>query len=120
MEPIIFAGTPQNAALTLRELVAGGQAVALVLTRQDAPVGRKRLMTESPVAEAATQLGIPVLKTNSISAEDEEAIANSGAIDDILKTGAPIVYDNSALIAIVQADSTSTGLPNLTLEISNG
>jgi methionyl-tRNA formyltransferase len=79
MEPIIFAGTPQNAALTLRELVAGGQAVALVLTREDAPVGRKRLMTESPVAEAATQLGIPVLKTNSISAEDEEAIANSGA-----------------------------------------
>ena len=47
-------------------------------------------------------------------------IANSGAIDDILKTGAPIVYEDSALVMVVQADSTSTGLPNLTLEISNG
>lgn len=47
-------------------------------------------------------------------------IANSGAIDDILKTGAPVVYADSALVQIVQADSTSTGLPNLTLEISNG
>ena len=47
------------------------------------------------------------------------AIANSGSIDDILKTGAPIIYADSALIAMVNADSTSTGLPNLTLEISN-
>jgi len=46
-------------------------------------------------------------------------VANSGGIDDILKTGAPIVYADSALYTIVQADSTSTGLPNLTIEISN-
>lgn len=46
-------------------------------------------------------------------------VANSGGIDDILKTGAPIVYADSALMAIVQADSTSTGLPNLNLEITN-
>jgi hypothetical protein len=46
-------------------------------------------------------------------------VANSGGIDDILKTGAPVVYADSALIAVVQADSTSTGLPNLNIEISN-
>jgi len=79
MEPIIFAGTPANAAFTLRELVAGGQAVALVLTRVDAPIGRKRVMTQSPVAEVAEQLGIPTLKTNSISLADREVIAKSGA-----------------------------------------
>ena len=79
MEPIIFAGTPQNAAFTLRELVAGGQAVALVVTRLDAPIGRKRVMTQSPVAEVAEQLGIPTLKTNLITTADEEVIAKSGA-----------------------------------------
>jgi methionyl-tRNA formyltransferase len=79
MEPIIFAGTPQNAAFTLKELVAGGQAVALVLTRLDAPIGRKRVMTQSPVADVAEQLGIPTLKTNSITQADEEVIEKSGA-----------------------------------------
>lgn len=48
------------------------------------------------------------------------AVANSGGIDEILKTGAPIVYEDSALITVVQPDSTSTGLPNLTIEIANG
>lgn len=46
-------------------------------------------------------------------------VANSGFIDDILKTGAPEVYDTSALFAIIQADGTSTGLPNLNIEITN-
>jgi hypothetical protein len=46
-------------------------------------------------------------------------VANSGGIDDILKTGAPVVYTDSALFAVVQADSTSTGLPNMNIEISN-
>lgn len=47
------------------------------------------------------------------------AIANSGSIDDIFKTGAPIVYKDSALVLVVQADGTSTGLPNLNIEVSN-
>jgi hypothetical protein len=47
------------------------------------------------------------------------SVANAGGIDDILKTGAPIVYTDSALIQVVQADSTSTGLPYLNVEISN-
>ena len=47
-------------------------------------------------------------------------IANSAFVDDFLKTGAPIVYADSALVLVVQADSTSTGLPNLNIEISNG
>jgi hypothetical protein len=46
-------------------------------------------------------------------------VANSGGIDDILKTGAPIVYADSAIIQVIQADSTSTGLPNLVIEIAN-
>lgn len=47
-------------------------------------------------------------------------VANGGGIDDIFKTGGPIVYADSALCVDVQADSTSTGLPDILIEIANG
>jgi methionyl-tRNA formyltransferase len=79
MEPIIFAGTPTNAADTLRALVLAGQPIALVVTRNDAPVGRKRVLTASPVAQVAEELGLPVLKINRIGEAEEARIASSGA-----------------------------------------
>lgn len=59
---IAFAGTPAVAVPTLQALVAAGHDVAVVITRPDAPLGRKRVMTPSPVAVAADALGIPVVK----------------------------------------------------------
>lgn len=47
-------------------------------------------------------------------------VANGGGIDDLFKTGMPIVYTDSALIVVPQADSTSTGLVDILLEIANG
>jgi hypothetical protein len=46
-------------------------------------------------------------------------IANGGDINDLLKTGMPIIYLDSALILMVTADSTSTGLPDVIVEIAN-
>ncbi len=67
VDSIVFAGTPQNAAQTLSELVAAGIEVSLVITRPDAPKGRKAIHTESPVASTARSLGLDVFKTNSIN-----------------------------------------------------
>ena len=47
------------------------------------------------------------------------AVANGGGVDDLFKTGMPIVYVTSALCVDVQADSTSTGLPDILIEIAN-
>lgn len=63
---IFFAGTPANAAKTLRALVDAGHTVVGVLTRADASIGRKAVVTESAVAEVATSLAIPVWKSNSV------------------------------------------------------
>lgn len=63
---IVFAGTPENAAVTLRELLLAGTPISLVLTRPDAPVGRKATITPSPVALVAEQFNLEVLKTNSV------------------------------------------------------
>lgn len=72
---IIFAGTPQNAALTLEALVAAGQNIVAVLTREDAPVGRKRVLTASPVASVAQANGLPVIKANRITPEVNDLLS---------------------------------------------
>jgi hypothetical protein len=45
--------------------------------------------------------------------------ANDGDIHDMLKTGLPIVYNDSALIMQVQADSTASGVPELSFEVAS-
>jgi hypothetical protein len=47
-------------------------------------------------------------------------IANDGDNHDYLKTGLVELFDTSALIAVATPDSTSTGIPELILEVSNG
>ncbi|MGN6760367.1 MAG: methionyl-tRNA formyltransferase [Leifsonia sp.] len=62
---IVFAGTPAVAVPSLEAVAARHQVVAVV-TREDAPLGRKRILTPSPVAEAARRLGLPVLTANRL------------------------------------------------------
>lgn len=69
---VIFAGTPLNAAATLIALKKSGIDIVGVLTRTDATLGRKKILTQSPVAEAAQALGIPVVKANQV---DEHALS---------------------------------------------
>ncbi len=70
---LVFAGTPAVAARVMREL-AKEHNVVLAITRPDAPVGRKRELIPSEVATAATELGIPLLKTDRIGLAELQAI----------------------------------------------
>ncbi|MEB4616255.1 methionyl-tRNA formyltransferase [Leucobacter sp. M11] len=63
---IVFAGTPEVAVPSLEALVGAGHEVLAVVTREDAPVGRKRVLTASPVARAAERLGLPTIKANRL------------------------------------------------------
>jgi len=76
---LIFAGTPRVAAEFLSALVSAGHEVVLVITREDAPVGRTKTLTPSDVALVATDLRLPIMKTNRLSLSQVEVIANSGA-----------------------------------------
>ena len=53
-------------------------------------------------------------------AEARIRVANDAVIQDLLMTGAPIVFADSALRVIVTADSTATQLPDLQIDIRNG
>lgn len=64
---IVFAGTPEFAVPSLHALAADGtHELVGVITREDAPIGRKRVLTPSPVAIAATELGLPIYKANKL------------------------------------------------------
>ncbi|TDX79302.1 methionyl-tRNA formyltransferase [Rathayibacter sp. PhB151] len=72
---LVFAGTPAAAVPTLRALAASEHEIVAVVTRADAPVGRKRVLTPSPVAAVAEELGLPVLKANRLDEEVTDRIA---------------------------------------------
>ncbi|GAA1988550.1 methionyl-tRNA formyltransferase [Microbacterium pumilum] len=72
---LVFAGTPAPAVPSLRRLAASTHGIAAVVTRRDAPLGRKRVLTPSPVAATADELGLPVIRADRLDAEATERIA---------------------------------------------
>lgn len=67
---LVFAGTPQTALPSLEALLASTHEVVAVVTRPDAPAGRGRVLTPSPVATRAAELGIAVLTPTRPSEPD--------------------------------------------------
>lgn len=72
---VLFAGTPAVAVPSLNALVEAGFDVVAVLTRPDAPIGRKRVLTPSPVAARAAELGIEVIHASRINVETTARIS---------------------------------------------
>jgi methionyl-tRNA formyltransferase len=73
---IVFAGTPSAAVPSLRAVATSPHELVGVVTRRDAPLGRKRVLTPSPVAVAAQEWGVPVIKADRLDAEATAAIAD--------------------------------------------
>lgn len=59
---VVFAGTPEVALPSLEAIVKSDHELVGVVTRPDAPSGRGRRLTASPVGRRAVELGVPVLK----------------------------------------------------------
>ena len=72
---IVFAGSPAAAVPSLRRLLAGPHEVVAVVTREDAPLGRKKVLTATPVADEAEREGIPVIKANRLAPVTDELLA---------------------------------------------
>ncbi|MBB1484695.1 methionyl-tRNA formyltransferase [Tessaracoccus sp. MC1865] len=78
---LVFAGTPEVAVPSLDALVASQHEVVAVVTRPDAPAGRGRRLTPSPVAVRAEELGIEVLKPAHPRDADFQARLRELAVD---------------------------------------
>ncbi|MBF6621864.1 MAG: methionyl-tRNA formyltransferase [Patulibacter sp.] len=68
----VYLGTSWFAADVLRRLVDAGHPPRLVVTRPDRPAGRGRKLTPPAVAEAATELGLPLVQPERL---DDDAVA---------------------------------------------
>lgn len=75
---LVFAGTPAVAVPALQALVDGPHDVVAVVSRDDAPLGRRRVLTPSAVAARAAELGIATIKANRL---DESATTEIAAVE---------------------------------------
>ncbi|MEX2474536.1 methionyl-tRNA formyltransferase [Marinobacter sp.] len=72
---IVFAGTPDFAAIALKALLAAHHDVVAVYSQPDRPAGRGRKLTPSPVKQVALDAGIPVFQPESLkTAEAQNAL----------------------------------------------
>jgi len=76
---VIFAGTPEFAATSLRALVEAEITPVAVLTQPDRPAGRGRRMTASPVKQFAEAAGIAVLQPETL--RDDSAISELAGLE---------------------------------------
>ena len=67
---IVFMGTPEFAAVTLTSLLTSKHHIIAVFTQPDKPVGRKLILTPSPVKMLAQQHKIPVFCPSTLKSEE--------------------------------------------------
>ncbi|MDK9705535.1 MAG: methionyl-tRNA formyltransferase [Desulforhopalus sp.] len=67
---IIFMGTPEFAAATLRALLTGPDQVVAVVSQPDRAKGRGKKVSPTPVKMVAEAAGIPVLQPEKIKTEE--------------------------------------------------
>ncbi len=75
---IVFAGTPEFAAVALKSLLATEHQIIAVYTQPDRPSGRGRKLTPSPVKALALEQGIPVYQP--LSLKDAQAQQDLAAL----------------------------------------
>ncbi|MDC8760639.1 methionyl-tRNA formyltransferase [Janthinobacterium fluminis] len=77
---VIFAGTPEFAAVALQSLIEAGFDIPLVLTQPDRPAGRGMQLHASAVKQLAQRHGIEVLQPLSLrqDSKDPQRAAEAG------------------------------------------
>jgi methionyl-tRNA formyltransferase len=63
---ILFAGTPEFAAVSLKALLGSEHEIVAVYTQPDRPAGRGRKLTASPVKALALEHGLPIVQPVSL------------------------------------------------------
>jgi methionyl-tRNA formyltransferase len=69
---VVFAGTPEFAAVALRALIEAGFEIPLVLTQPDRPAGRGMQLQASAVKQVAVAHGIEVLQPLSLRMDSKD------------------------------------------------
>lgn len=71
---LLFFGTPDFSVPSLQKLHADAWDIIGVVTQPDKPVGRKQIMTPSPVKITAKELGLAVFELESLKTEEAKKL----------------------------------------------
>ncbi|MFG6442472.1 methionyl-tRNA formyltransferase [Roseateles sp. LKC17W] len=88
---VVFAGTPEFAAVALDALLAAGFSVPLVLTQPDRPAGRGMKLQASSVKQRAVAAGIPVAQPQGLKLDGKYAGDAAAAREVLLAADADVM-----------------------------
>lgn len=70
-DKVVFMGTPDFSVPVLERIIQDGYEVLAVVTQPDRPVGRKRILTPTPVKVEAEKHQIPVYQPEKLRGSEE-------------------------------------------------
>lgn len=88
---VVFAGTPEFAAVALDALLVAGFTVPLVLTQPDRPAGRGMKLQASAVKQRAVAAGIPVAQPQGLRLDGKYAADAAAAREALLAADADVM-----------------------------
>ncbi|KTB47948.1 methionyl-tRNA formyltransferase [Dehalogenimonas alkenigignens] len=94
---LVFMGTPEFAVPILRGLIGAGYDVSAVYTRPDAPAGRGRSLTASPVKALADSSGLKIVQPRSLKKPEVADELRSLAPDAIIVAAYGLILPQSVL-----------------------
>ena len=97
---IIFAGTPEFAAIALEALTLTRHQVVAVYTQPDRASGRGLKVTYSPVKETATELNIPVYQPATLKDMKEHDILRQFNADIMVVAAYGLLLPEEILTAV--------------------
>jgi len=94
---VIFAGTPEFAAVALRAIAAAGHDLPLVLTQPDRPAGRGMALQASPVKRLALELGIEVFQPPTLKDAAAQAQVHAVGADVMVVAAYGLILPQAVL-----------------------
>ena len=111
---VVFAGTPNVALPSLSALVDSAHEIVQVISMPDAPLGRNRLMTPSPVSQMALDLALPLTRIRTFDGDARELLTRiQPDIGIVVAFGALIPEDVLAIPAHGWLNLHFSRLPDL-------
>ena len=88
---VVFAGTPEFAAVALDAILAAGFTGPLVLTQPDRPAGRGMKLQASSVKQRAVAAGIPVAQPQGLKLDGKYGVDAAAAREALLAADADVM-----------------------------
>lgn len=94
---LIFAGTPDFAAVALQALLAAGHEVPLVLTQPDRPAGRGMKLHASAVKQLALKHGLEVYQPVNLREPASQVFLSAHAVDVMVVAAYGLILPQAVL-----------------------